>query len=145
MTVRQLMSPNIVYLTPEDNAVRAAKLFERHSFGMLPVCTKDGKLRGVVTDRDIVLRCIAFGNPPEETTLREIMTRGIVTVSPDDTADTAAKLMSREKVRRLPVVEDGKAVGVISLSDLAQNKFFASEVSSALSEISAPKRKFPQK
>lgn len=145
MTVRQIMSSNVVYLTPEDSVTRAAKLFERHNFGMLPVCTKDGKLRGVVTDRDITLRCIAFGNTPEETPLRDIMTRGIITVSPDDTAEKAARLMAEEKIRRLPVVEEGKTVGIISLSDLAQNKNFSTEVSSALAEISAPNRKFRQK
>lgn len=145
MTVRQLMSPNIVYLTPEDTAARAARIFERHNFGMLPVCTKDGRLRGVVTDRDITLRCVAFGNPPEETPLRDIMTRGIITVSPDEAVEIAAKLMSDEKIRRLPVVENGKTVGILSLSDLAQSKLFSAEVSAALSEISAPKHKFRQK
>ncbi len=145
MTVRQIMSSNVIYLTPEENSIRAAKLFERHNLGMLPVCTKEGKLRGVVTDRDLTLRCIAFGNAPEETPLRDIMTRGIITVSPDDTVGMAAKLMTEEKIRRLPVVENEKIVGILSLSDLAQSKLFSAEVSAALSEISAPKRKFRQK
>ena len=145
MTVRQIMSSNVVYLTPEDNAVRAAKLFERHNFGMIPVCTKEGKLRGVVTDRDITLRCVAFGNTPEETPLRDIMTRGIITVSPDDSVTKAAKLMSDEKIRCLPVIEGGKTVGIISISDLVKDKNLFSEVSSALFEISASKRKFRQK
>ncbi len=145
MKVGQIMSSNVVYLTPEDSAVRAARLLERHNFGMLPVCSKEGKLRGVVTDRDIALRCVAFGNPPEETPLRDIMTRGIITVSPDDAVETASRLMAKEKIRRLPVVENGKTVGIVSLSDIAQEKSFFSEVSSALAEISAPKRKFRQK
>lgn len=142
MTVRQIMNPNVVYLTPDDTAIRAAKLLDRHNIGILPVCSKDGRLRGVVTDRDITLRCVALGNPAEDTTLREIMTRGIITISPDDDLSTATKLMSSEQIRRLPVVENNKVVGMLSLADMAQRGNYRSEVSSALSEISMPSHKF---
>ena len=142
MTVRQIMNPNVIYLTPDDTAARAAKLLERHNIGILPICSKDGRIRGVVTDRDITLRCVAFDNPAEDTKLREIMTRGIITVSPDDDLSKATKLMSTEQIRRLPVVENDKVIGMLSLADMAQRGNFRTEVSSALAEISMPSHKF---
>lgn len=142
MTVRRIMNPNVVYLTPDDTATRAARLLERHNIGMLPICGKDRRLRGVVTDRDITLRCVAMDNPPEETKLREIMTRGIVTIAPDDDVSHAAKLMASEQVRRLPVVENNKVIGMLSLADMAQRGNCHTEVSAALTEISMPARRF---
>ena len=142
MTVRRIMNTNVVYLTPDDTASRAAKLLERHNIGVLPVCAADGKLRGIVTDRDIALRCVAFDNPADETKLRDIMTRGIITVSPDCKISDAANLMATEQIRRLPVVENNKVVGMLSLADIAQRSCFRSEVSSALTEITTPKHKF---
>lgn len=142
MTVRRIMNSNVVYLTPDDTAARAARLLERHNIGMLPICSKDGRLRGVVTDRDIAIRCIALDNPPEETRLREIMTRGVVTASPDDEVADAAKVMAAEQIRRLPVVENNRVIGMLSLADMAQRGSFHTEVSSALAEISTPKHRF---
>lgn len=142
MTVRRIMNPNVVYLTPDDTAARAARLLERHNIGILPVCSKDGRLRGVVTDRDIALRCIAMENPAEETKLREIMTRGVVTASPDDDVADAAKVMAAEQIRRLPVVENNHVIGMLALADMAQRGGFHAEVSAALAEISMPKHKY---
>lgn len=141
MTVRRIMNPNVVYLTPDDTATRAARLLARHNIGVLPVCSEDGRLRGIVTDRDIALRCVAFDNPADETKLRDIMTRGIVTVAPDDEISYAAKLMATEQIRRLPVVENNKVIGMLSLADIAQRESFHSEVSSTLTEITMPKHK----
>ena len=138
MTVRRVMSSNVVYLTPDDTVSRAAKLMARHNIGILPVCSKDGRLRGVVTDRDIAMRCVAFGNPAEETTLREIMTRGSVTVSPEDDITHATEIMSKEKVRRLPVLENGKLSGMLSLSDIALREPLKSEVAKTFADISHP-------
>ena len=142
MTVRRIMSSNVVYLTPDDTVSRAAKLMARHNIGILPVCSKDGRLRGIVTDRDIALRCVAFGNPAEETTLREIMTRGSVTVSPEDDVMRAAEIMAREKVRRLPVLENGKLSGMLSLSDIALRESLKSEVAKTFADISHPPKRF---
>ncbi|MBQ8003614.1 MAG: CBS domain-containing protein [Oscillospiraceae bacterium] len=143
MTVRRIMNSNVVYLTPDDTAARAARLLHRHNIGMLPVCSKDGRLRGIVTDRDIAVRCVALDNPAEDTKLREIMTRGVVTASPDDDVSDAARIMASEQIRRLPVVENNKVIGILALADLAQRQSLMTEASSALSEISMPKRRFP--
>ncbi len=143
MTVRQIMNSNVVYLTPDDTAARAARLLHRHNIGMLPVCSTDGRLRGIVTDRDIAVRCVALDNPAEDTKLREIMTRGVVTASPDDNVSDAARIMASEQIRRLPVVENNKVIGILALADLAQRQNLQTELSSALAEISLPKHRFP--
>jgi len=137
MRVSELMNPNIVSVTPDEPAVLAARLLHRHNIGALPVCSLDGKLRGMVTDRDIVLRCVAAESDPQTTQIREIMSRGIVSVAPGDDVREAAHKMAHEQVRRLPVVDQGgKVVGMLSLGDMAKTRAFDMEASNALSEIS---------
>jgi len=136
LKVRELMSQSVVSLKPEDTVADAATVLARHHIGMLPVCGADGRLRGIVTDRDIVLRCIACESVPEETDLREIMTRGVVSISPEADVREAAQRMASEQIRRLPVVEAGHVVGVIALSDLAVEDSFGMEAAKTLSQIS---------
>jgi len=142
MEVQDIMSRKIVTVSPDENASLAARLLSRYNIGALPVCTRDGRLRGMVTDRDIVLRCIAAGEEPEATRLSNIMTRKVVSVSTHDSVERAASLMAREQVRRLPVEEDGKVVGILSLADIARSRSCSTEAASALSEISENIRKF---
>ena len=136
MQVRDLMNPNVVTVEPGSSAALAARLISRHNVGSLPVCGEDRRLRGVVTDRDIVLRCVAAEEDPAQTPVRDIMSRGCATVSPGADCREATRLMSAHQVRRLPVVEEGKLVGVISLSDLARSGRFDLEAAQALCEIS---------
>ena len=136
MVVRDLMNPGVVSVEPTSTAAAAARLISRHNVGALPVCGGDGKLRGMVTDRDIILRCVAAEDDPAQTPVRDIMTRGCVTVSPNADCREAARLMSDRQVRRLPVVEGGKVVGMLSLGDLAKCHRFDMEAAQALSEIS---------
>ena len=136
MQVRDLMNPSVVTIEPTSSAALAARLISRHNVGVLPVCAGDGRLRGVVTDRDIVLRCVAAEEDPAQTPVRDIMTRCCATVSPEDDCREATRLMAAQQVRRLPVVEDGKVVGMISLSDLARSRRFDMEAAQALCEIS---------
>ena len=134
--VKDLMNPSAVTVEPTSSAALAARLISRHNVGALPVCGADRRLRGMVTDRDIVLRCIAAEEDPAQTPVRDIMTRSCATVAPGDDCREATRLMSRHQVRRLPVVEGGRLVGVISLSDLARSGRFDMEAAQALSEIS---------
>lgn len=136
MQVRDLMNPNVVSITPGESASLAARLLSRHNVGSLPVCGEDGHLRGIVTDRDIVTRCIAAEEDPAQTPVREIMTRNCVVVSPNDDPRQATRLMAAQQVRRLPVLEDGRLVGMVSLGDLAVCHAYDMEASKALSEIS---------
>jgi CBS domain-containing protein len=89
----------------------------------------------MLTDRDVVLRCTAPGLDPKSVIIRDIMTRGVVTTSPDIDVDAAARQMSGDQVRRLPVVTDGRLVGMLSLCDMARHCDM--EAAAALADISA--------
>lgn len=136
MQVKELMNQSVVSIDPQDNAQNAARLLARHNVGSLPVCGEDGGLRGVVTDRDIVLRCVAIEEDPAKTPVQKVMTRNCATIAP--TADTreAARIMAARQIRRLPVVEDDKVVGMVSLGDLSLSHSCDMEAGAALSEIS---------
>ena len=136
MQIKDLMNPSVVSIEPGSSCALAARLISRHNVGSLPVCTDDRRLRGVVTDRDIVLRCIATEDDPAQTPVRDIMTRGCATVAPGDDCREATRLMSAHQVRRLPVVENGRLVGMISLADVARSGRFDMEAAQALCEIS---------
>jgi len=138
MNVQNIMTEKIIAVNQMEPVASAARLMLRHNLGALPVCDDGGKLRGILTDRDIVIRCVAADMAPEDTKIREIMTRGIQTCSAEDDAAGALEAMSRHQVRRLPVVEEGgKLVGMVSLCDLARNAASSMEAAEALSEISS--------
>lgn len=136
MEVRELMNPSVVTIEPGASAALAARLLSRHNVGALPVCGADGRLRGMVTDRDIILRCIAAEEDPAQTPVRDIMTRGCAWVEPRSDCRQATQLMAQRQVRRLPVVEGGKVVGIVSLADLARSQRFDMEAAQVLGEIS---------
>ena len=136
MEVKELMNPSVVTIEPTASAALAARLISRHNVGALPVCGADRRLRGMVTDRDIVLRCVAAEEDPAQTLVRDIMTRGCTAVSPRDDCREATRLMSVYQVRRLPVVEEGRLVGIVSLADLARSQRYDMEAAQALGEIS---------
>jgi CBS domain-containing protein len=135
--VKEIMNGNVISIAPEESASLAARLLNRYNVGALPVCGAGQILRGILTDRDIVMRCIAADGDPEHTPVKEIMTRNVATVLPEDDVRNAARLMASKQVRRLPVVENGKLVGMLSLGDMAKSQMFDMEASKALSEISA--------
>ena len=136
MQIRELMSKSVVSITPEESAALAARLLTRHNLGMLPVCGQDGRLVGVVTDRDIVTRCLAAGQDPSRVPVEDIMTRELETLSPQEEVEAASARMAGCQVRRLPVVEEGKVVGVLSLADLARSRRYEAEAAQALYQIS---------
>ncbi len=135
MQVRELMSEHVSSVSPETPVAAAARLLSRGNFGAVPVMASSGRLLGMLTDRDIALRCVAASKPPEQTPVGEVMTRRLVTCSPESDVEEAARLMAREQVRRLPVVADGKLVGLLSLGDLSVNRSLQMEASECLSEI----------
>lgn len=137
MKVREVMQSPVICVGPGQSVEAAAKVLQRHRIGALPVCTAQGHLCGMITDRDLVVRCLAMGKLPSATCVREIMTRQVISVSPDMDAGVAAHLMGRKRVRRLPVVEAGKVKGILSLDDLAATEQNAYDAADALGEISA--------
>lgn len=136
MLVKDVMSQRVVTVAPEESAAVAARLLARYNVGALPVCTSEGRLKGMVTDRDIVLRCVAAEEDPERTRVSEIMTRRVISVGAQEQASTATELMAREQIRRLPVEENGKVIGMVSLGDFAKAPDFKTEAANALCEIS---------
>lgn len=132
MSIREHMTPNPVCLPATATVVEAARRMRDDDIG--DVLVEDaGRLTGVATDRDVVVRAIADGRDPSSTTLAEVCSGGLVTVGPDDDANDVIRLMREHAIRRVPVVEDGKPIGMISLGDLAVDL----DAESALADISA--------
>jgi CBS domain-containing protein len=115
--VRDVMTPEPVALPLDAPLTEAARLMRDQGVGGVLV-TQAGRLCGVVTDRDIVVRAVAEGRDLRGTRLHQICSAGVVTIGPDDETDAAVRLMRERGVRRLPVVEDGRAVGIVSLHDV---------------------------
>lgn len=121
MKVRDLMTSPAVRIHPEEPVEVAARTLTQYNIGALPVCSRDGRICGMVTDRDLVIRCMASGRDPNLTKVRDVMTTHVVSTDPNADASTAAYMMGREQVRRLPVVENGRLCGMVSLGDFALN------------------------
>ncbi|MFF7308075.1 CBS domain-containing protein [Streptomyces sp. NPDC008137] len=129
--VKDVMTPGVVAVRPDASLVEAAQLMRTQNIG--DVVVADGQdVIGVLTDRDIAVRAVADGADPMTVSAQSVCTPRPVTVSPDDTVATAAALMREHAVRRLPVVENGLPVGMVSLGDLAE----AEDPASALADIS---------
>lgn len=135
MKVREIMTPRAIRIGPEEPTAVAARMLARYNVGALPVCREDGKLCGMITDRDIILRCVAAGRDPERVPVRHVMTGKVVTVHADSNVTDAAARMAREQIRRLPVEENGKLCGILTLGDLAHAPQFTMEAAQALGEI----------
>ena len=137
MKLREIMSAPVVRIHPKENVAVASRMLEHYNIGAMPVCGSDGRLLGMITDRDIVTRCLASGRSPSATRVEEVMTAGIVAVRPDMEVSTAAALMGSRQVRRLPVMENGRLCGMVSLGDLSQKEESSMEAADALTEISS--------
>ncbi|MFB9761019.1 MULTISPECIES: CBS domain-containing protein [Bacillaceae] len=133
-TVRELMSTDLSCCTPVDNVYEAALKMKQEDIGIIPI-VENNRLVGIVTDRDLVVRGIADKNPGSNK-ITEVMTTDIVSVSPSDPVEKASELMARHQIRRLPVVENGQLVGMLSLGDLAIEKYADDQAGYALGEIS---------
>lgn len=135
MKVRDVMTKNVLRIHPEEPVEVAARTLAQYNIGAMPVCGRDGSVCGMVTDRDLVIRCMASGRSPKTTTVGEVMSRQVVTVEPEMDTHLAASLMGRRQVRRLPVLDRGKLCGVVTLGDLAGREEGAMDAAEALSEI----------
>jgi CBS domain-containing protein len=120
MKVKDLMTPSPTVCRPDDTASQAATLMKQEDCGAIPVVSGAGKLVGIVTDRDIVVRVVAAGKDPRSTPVSAVMSADPVTLAPDSSADDAERLMSERQVRRLPVVEDGHLIGILVTAQLAR-------------------------
>lgn len=117
--VRSVMRPAPEMLSVDRTVADAAELMERAQVGVVPLRDDRGALVGLVTDRDLVLRVLARRRDPAEVTLGEVATVDLVIVSPDVDVSEARDLMAEREVRRIPVVEAGRLVGILALGDIA--------------------------
>jgi len=136
MKVFDLMSPHIISAGLGEPVTAAARLMQRYNIGAVLVTDANGTLRGIVTDRDIAVRCAAQGASPDRTKVNDVMTRGVLTVEYNSYIGDAARLMADAQVRRLPVTKNGVLCGMLSLADLARCTDCDTEAAAALSEIS---------
>ena len=137
MKLREVMANPVIRIHPDESVAVAARTLAHYNIGILPVCGADGRLRGLVTDRDLVTRCVAAGKSPANTTVREVMTPRLICAAPDMDAAEAAGLMGREQIRRLPVVENGRLCGMVSIGDLARTDENCYDAGDALAQISS--------
>lgn len=136
MKVRDVMTSQVIPVGENETVAVAARSLTHYNIGALPVM-KNGELCGMLTDRDIVTRCLAANRDPNKTTVGQIMTQSIHGIRPDMKASVAANLMGKLQVRRLPVLEDGKLCGMVSLGDLAKREESVMDAADALMDISS--------
>lgn len=140
MKIKDVMSSDVVTVYPDTPVQQVAQVMQKHNIGAVPVCDESG-IKGIVTDRDIVVRNVAHGTDPKSLCASDVMTSQIVTVTPSTDVRAVSKIMAEKQIRRMPVVEDNRVVGMVALGDLADsNGFFDVEASEALTEISKPNR-----
>ena len=134
MEIKDIMTKQVVSIHPSESVEVAARTMTQYNIGVLPVCA-NGKLCGIVTDRDIVTRCLAANRLPANTQVRQVMTEQVTSVRPDMQTGVAAHLMGRLQIRRLPVVENGSICGMVSLGDMAACPETAMDAEDVLSDV----------
>jgi len=135
--VKEIMTKDCVTVKAEASLHDAALLMREHNIGFLPVVGEGRELAGVITDRDLVIRGYA-DHQSESVTVGEIVSRNITAIPPHTTVEEAARIMAREQIRRLPVVDKGRLLGVVALGDIAIRKVLAHEAGETLGRISLP-------
>lgn len=137
MKVKDLMSRNAASVSPDTSLEEVARMMKEMNIGSVPV-VESGRVVGIVTDRDIIIRELAMGKNPVTTRVGDVMTYGISTASPEMDIHDAAKLMSDKQIRRLPVVDNDRLVGMIAIGDMAVRSKLEDDAGEALSDISKP-------
>ncbi len=120
MKIREIMSGGVTKISAEHSVSDAAKIMDEKDFGSLPI-EEDGKVTGIITERDVLRKIVAKGRDPKTTSVKDIMTSPIITIGPEDTVERANEIMTEKRIRRLPVEENGKVVGIITLRDVSNN------------------------
>ena len=141
-SVREAMTEDPRSIGASASVVEAARLMREQHIGSLPV-TEDERLVGMITDRDITMRVVAEGADLKATSVEDVFSRDLISVEPDKDLDDALQLMARHQVRRLPVVENGRLVGIVAQADIAlrKNEKKTGELVEAISEPSEGARR----
>lgn len=119
---RDIMTPGADYIGMDATVAEAAEKMAQNDYGAMPICNLEGRLQGMVTDRDIVTKVVAAGKDPRQCQVSELADQGeVVTIGADDSVEEALQTMKRHKVRRLPVIDGTDLVGMVSQGDIATN------------------------
>ncbi|TFD98306.1 MULTISPECIES: CBS domain-containing protein [Jeotgalibacillus] len=135
MNVREVMTQDVITCSKQDTVETAAEMMKKHDIGVLPVVDESGRPVGMVTDRDIVIRGVA---EHKSQSVDQVMTHELIHVTPETTSEEAADVMASSQVRRLPVVQDERIVGLVSLGDLSVNPQSNQKAGDTLTDISQP-------
>ena len=135
-TAREIMTADAECVAENESLIDAAQKMARLDVGALPICGEDDRLKGMLTDRDIVTRVLAEGKDPQQVKAGELADGKPITIGADDPAEEALRTMKEHKVRRLPVIDGHTLVGVISQADLAR-ELGSEQVGELLETISA--------
>jgi len=119
VSVREAMTPKVLTIGPETSVARAAKLMAKRSVGSV-VVIKNNKPVGILTERDLLMKVVSADLKPSRIPVKKIMSSPVMTITPDTEITDAARIMARNRIRRLPVVERGKLVGIITTMDIMQ-------------------------
>ena len=141
---KDVMTPDPVCCVPADTVDKAAQLMRDQDIGPVPVCDreKSRKLIGMVTDRDLEIKVVAEGRNPKATRVEEVMSRRLVTCSPEDSIEKALDIMEQHQVRRIPVVDSaGQIVGIIAQADIATRVHSRDKTAEMVEEISRPRHR----
>lgn len=139
MKAKDIMTKDVAFISPSTTVSEAAQLMQKYNVGSIPVMDATGVV-GILTDRDIVVRNIAPEKDSQNTPVSDIMTSQVTTITPDTEISEVSSIMSGKQIRRIPVVENNKLVGILALGDIATSPRYDTEASSALTEISKPSR-----
>ena len=137
MLVDDIMSREVVFVEPKESVLTVAKLMKNHNIGVVPVVENDEVL-GVITDRDIVMCIAEFNFDLANTEAQKLMSETVYSVRPGADVSDALALMKKQQIRRLPVIEEGTLVGMLSIGDIAISSYNDEEISEAICEISMP-------
>ncbi len=135
MKVKECMCTQVISANQNATISEVAKLMGDNHVGCIPVCDENSKVVGLVTDRDLILRCIACEKDCKQTPVSEIMTKKLEVVSPEEDLCNATQKMCDWQIRRIPVVDNYKLVGIITLGDLANNNVSPNEISNTVEQI----------
>ena len=122
MKVKECMCNQVSWVEPQTTLSDVAKIMQKEHVGCVPVCDTNQTIVGLVTDRDIVLRGVACNKDTNSTPVSEIMTTNVYTISANDEVTDASKLMTDWQIKRVPVIENARIVGIITLGDLTNTK-----------------------
>jgi CBS domain-containing protein len=117
---RDVMTPNAECIGENDTLLDAAKIMADRGFGAMPICGEDNRLKGMLTDRDIVVKAIAAGKDPASTRAGELGEGKPITIGADDPLEETLQTMAKYKIRRLPVIDGHDLVGIVAVADVAR-------------------------